>query len=385
MGINVNKSTNVVTKISSLNSSTTPILAGNTFTGIGEESYTYPTILVSAKSDTDGILYIEFSPDNSNWDGQLMYTVKAGIPEVQRLVISRKYFRVRFTNTSLSNQTYFRLQTLLGDFPPLISPLNQIVQPDAGSQIVKSFGEEFLISGNYILGYNRFNKFGKSQVLPNTASNLTIDIGSGSNVGSGAYTGFPVSTVDEFEVVSTVAGDIGQFTFTYLASPTSSVWQTATVTLNGTTPVSTGIFGWRSHTMSYNNGTPAGFNAGIITLRHKATPTTIFGRILAGNSQSNEAVYTVPFGYTAKIRNINIRIDVTTTGAVTGRFWVRQYLESPRLRRPFSASNSKDYDDEPYGGFDLGELTDFTLRIDSVTANNLVATGAFDVLLVPKT
>lgn len=108
------------------------------YTGTGVDVSAYPSITVAAKTDQNGILYIEFSPDNSNWDSSLSYVVTANINEVHRLSVTRQYFRVRFTNTSASNQSYFRLQSLLGSQPPLTSTLNSTIQSDADALITRS-------------------------------------------------------------------------------------------------------------------------------------------------------------------------------------------------------------------------------------------------------
>lgn len=365
-------------KISTLNSTTTIITAGNSFTGTAEEGYFYPSMIVTVKTDQQGTLFVDFSTNGTNWDSTLSFNVDANKPETQRVTISRRYFRIRFTNTSASNQTEFRLQTLLGDHTFLSTPMNAIVQRDAGSQLVKSFGEEFLISGGYFDGYSIITKFGR---------NLDIDTASVPEDmwnGGGIYAGFPVSTVEEFEIVLSSASDIGGVvTFQYLASPTSTSWQTATITTTGLNTF-TGISGWRMHTAQFSSGTATTFNIGTVTVRHRTTIANIFFIMPIGRSQTNTCVYTIPFGYTGKIVRFFADMDVSTTATATGSIWVREYLKSPRLRRPFSISNTKGYIEKPYGGLIFLAQSDITVRIDSASANNLIISAGFDLVLIPN-
>ncbi len=120
------------------NSSSAALNAGQTFTGTGADVSTYSSVVVACKTDQPGMLYIEFSPDNSNWDSSLGFNIAADINEVHRLSITRRYFRVRFTNTSGSNQTYFRLQSMHGHQSALTSALNSSVQDDADSMVTRS-------------------------------------------------------------------------------------------------------------------------------------------------------------------------------------------------------------------------------------------------------
>ena len=111
------------------NSTNTPLNDGQTFTGTGELN-TFPEVLVTVKTDQSGILYAEFSDDNSNWDSSLSYNVDADTNEIHRLVKGGRYFRARFTNNSGSNQTFIRLNTSYGSFNQLSSPLNGTIAQD---------------------------------------------------------------------------------------------------------------------------------------------------------------------------------------------------------------------------------------------------------------
>lgn len=120
------------------NSTSSILAAGATFTGAAVDVSVYQSVVVAVKTDQPGTLYIEFSPDNVNWDSSLSFSVAANVNEVHRFSVTRKFFRIRFTNTSASSQTFFRLQSILGSQPVLTSALNSTVQTDADSLITRS-------------------------------------------------------------------------------------------------------------------------------------------------------------------------------------------------------------------------------------------------------
>jgi hypothetical protein len=126
------------TLVSTNNSTTSILVAGATFTGTGEDVSGYASVVVAAKTDKDGTLYMEFSPDNTNWDSSLSFPVTASINEVHRLSVTRKYYRCRFTNTAATDQGYLRLQSTFGNQPALTSALNSTVQSDADSLVTRS-------------------------------------------------------------------------------------------------------------------------------------------------------------------------------------------------------------------------------------------------------
>lgn len=119
------------------NTTSAALDAGATYTGTAVNVSSYSSIVVAVKTDQAGTVYAEFSQDGTNWDSSLSSSVAAGVNEVHRYTITRPYFRARFTNTSGSNQTYFRLGTMVGFQPPLTSTLNSTVQTDGDALITR--------------------------------------------------------------------------------------------------------------------------------------------------------------------------------------------------------------------------------------------------------
>lgn len=96
------------------NSTTTPLGAGATYVGTGEEvlDYAETTLTVAVEpSSAEGTLYFEYSPDGTNWDTSIPTPVTAGFVVPIRLATVNQFFRVRYENGA-TPQTALRLQTL---------------------------------------------------------------------------------------------------------------------------------------------------------------------------------------------------------------------------------------------------------------------------------
>ena len=101
--------------ISAVNSTSTPLVADATFTGVAERCNGYGIIYVNTYSDqasaTDG-LKIEQSADGTNWDHCDEFSIGAGSGKNFSINPYAKWYRVRYTNGTV-DQTDFRLQTIL--------------------------------------------------------------------------------------------------------------------------------------------------------------------------------------------------------------------------------------------------------------------------------
>jgi hypothetical protein len=104
--------------VSSLNSTNTPLNAGQTWTGTWEDVIGYSTITLtiftSHASATEGLKF-QTSSDGTNWDDGDLFTMPAmtaGNAKVYSFGVTARYFRIIYINGA-SNQTAFRLQTIL--------------------------------------------------------------------------------------------------------------------------------------------------------------------------------------------------------------------------------------------------------------------------------
>lgn len=123
---------------STLNTTTTPLGAGATYTGTFEQNYA-PWVGVSCKTDVAGTLYFDFSNDGSNVDTfpPVGFSVSAGVHEFHTAVKLPRFFRVRFVNAG-GAQSYLRLYTYFGTFDQGIAPINFDIADDADARVVKS-------------------------------------------------------------------------------------------------------------------------------------------------------------------------------------------------------------------------------------------------------
>lgn len=122
---------------STLNSTDVALVGNATWTGSSEDVSGYGSVVVACKTDQAGTLYIEFSPDGTNWDSSISFAVVANVNEVHRLSVTRSHWRARYVNGSVA-QGFFRLQAMLSNAPPLTSALNSTVQSDADSLVTRS-------------------------------------------------------------------------------------------------------------------------------------------------------------------------------------------------------------------------------------------------------
>lgn len=101
--------------ISLLNSTTTPLAIGATYTGIGEDVNNFSemriSVIANVASATNG-LSIQQSTDNTNWDITDTYTIDAGVARTYVVPRQARYYRVVFTNGG-NIQASFRLQSIL--------------------------------------------------------------------------------------------------------------------------------------------------------------------------------------------------------------------------------------------------------------------------------
>jgi hypothetical protein len=359
---------------STVNSTSTLLNAGATFTGTSEDASGYTSVVVACKTDQVGILYVDFSIDGTNWDSTLTYAVAANVNEVHRITVTRRYFRVRFENTSASNQTYLRLQTLLGSYQSLTSNLNQSIQQDADTLVTRPIDFNLNLANGLVQGHNVTIKDG---------FNADVDTGSVPEdlwSSGGVYTGF-VATAAAGEIV--VAGaDTGTVYYSYMATDTDTDYTFGSIAVTGAGTYALGHNIWRSNFAYFDNGST--INVGLITLRHTATPANIFWTIDAGLGQSYCAAYSVPTGSKVFIDRITANLRGATTGSADGYFYYKPWTESPRLRFPFELQFGTLYFDDMDYLIAIPEKVDFIPRITYVSANNLSVKTSYRLVKVKQ-
>lgn len=110
--------------LSTGNSTTTPLGSNETFTGVWADVMQYPSVLVSAATDVEGTLFLEFSDtgigESTDFD---QFIVEPTITTVERVTIRKRYYRTRFEN-GIPAENRLSINTLFGDFP---SPVDDTI------------------------------------------------------------------------------------------------------------------------------------------------------------------------------------------------------------------------------------------------------------------
>lgn len=308
------------------NSSSSILTNSSTFTGDGVQlagdnwlDITWPwsrpthSVIVAVKTDQDGVLYMEQSPDGTNWDSSLSYNVKAGINSVHRLTVTRKYYRTRFTNSSGSDQTYFRLQTLVGDSVGLTSPANLSIATDGDALSTRpSSNNDEIVTGRRS-GAQHFTKFSYRTSL--TAANGEETIWTA----SGNFT--PMTTASTFTITYTGgggsndgAGSTGCLTLYIQYVDSSGLQQVGTHTLDGTSPDVTSFSGLGINRVACSSSGSAQTNNAAIVFTD-TTGATTQANMPAGGGVTQQAIYHTDSNSYAIIKEIYIQTNRTSGGA----------------------------------------------------------------------
>lgn len=367
-------------KISTLNSSTTPLNTGTSFTGTWEDVSKWNSVVISVATDVSGYYTIQFSPDGTNVDSTLTrYHKDNEIHVPHRFTITRRYCRVTYTNNSGSNQTYFRLQTTFGDKTPLNVPIDGIIAQDYDATVVRPTDFNIEVALGLRQGNGLWNKFGY---------NNDVDIGT-EIVASwgGAYT--VNTTASTLTIVSSSTADDSGSTGTnsIIIYGVDENWdpQIEVVTMDGQTNVVTttqwiGI----NRVAQYLCGTGQ-INAGDITI----TATT-GGRTMAvmpaGGGVTQQCIFFVPQNhqFIAEWLWANAVRPASQNPLVTIKFWVYSAVNNGKqevYRKSLDTSVQTEIDENPNLPFPIGEKS--ICWIEATTnQNDTIVEGRFSGTLV---
>lgn len=123
---------------SSVNTTTTPLGSGETYTGTFEQNG-LPDVMVSCQTDNSGTLYFDFSVDGTNVTTFPVsgFSVSSGVHEFHTAVKGPRFFRVRFVNDT-GAQSYLRLYTYYGVTRQGNAPIGFTIASDADALVTKS-------------------------------------------------------------------------------------------------------------------------------------------------------------------------------------------------------------------------------------------------------
>ena len=216
--------------LSTVNTTTTTLNASDTFVGEWQRN-TLPDVMVSCKTDANGVLFFEFSDDAVNVNAFPVdgYDISRNIHAFHTAVKGSRYFRARFINTDTINQTYFRLYTYFGQFRQSILPRGASISTDADATVVRPTDYFVDVSQGLVQNAISDNKFGYGQV-----TTVLKPITS-----SGAF--MTPSSAQTLEILSSDADDSlnGAGAWKVVIIGLNSLWQNVqdTVSLNGTSAV----------------------------------------------------------------------------------------------------------------------------------------------------
>ena len=306
------------------NSTTTLLLANETFTGVGVDISYFAAIAILISSDvasTDDGLSVQFSPDNATWFVGEKYTVLAGSTKFFTPPAQAQYMRVVYTNNSL-DQAEFTIHTMLKanaikwsshniedpikgeDDAELVKAVitgrredeifGNVVLDNENNLRVNSLPYTYAISKDIIVGHDPMLKFGTRSL---TASNTD------SLVWEGSSPVYPYLTIaEQLKISSTSAQDGvgGTGALTLIIQGLDSNWNeiSETITMTGLTVVTT-VNSYLRVFRAYSgiSGTSL-TNVGVITINDNADVVEML-KINIGDGQTLMTMWTVPIGKVA--------------------------------------------------------------------------------------
>ena len=216
---------------------------------------------------------------------------------------------------------------------------------------------ELQVSRGQIAMHERFCPFGFNDTIGSSAETIW-------SVG-GTYT-FP-STATAVTVVSASANDdgspagTGAQTVTIEGLDSSYAEVSETVTMNGTSAVTTTQTFLRINRAYVATAGSTGSNVGAITIAN-TTPTTL-ASIAATAGIAEQCVYTVPAGYTAYITRYMLSSYNSTSGAGSaGQIWVKPYGGANQLATTVRIPGTGAFSCEADYPFPVTEKSDVDFR-----------------------
>jgi len=303
---------------------TAPLDNGSTWTSDWVDVSAYETLIVAAKTDQNGIFYVDFSPDGTNVDSTLSRYYNTGnIEAPHRWTVTRQYARIRFTNDSGSNQTYLRLQTLLGNHPDLNAPVDSTLARDFDSTVTRPTNFYHEVARGLRQGSTIFNKFGYNNDV-DTGTEVIASFG-------GSYT--PPTTATTLTIVSSSTADDGDPAGTGANSiqitgvDANRAMQTEVVTLNGISNVVTTTTWLGINRAAVALAGSGQANAGTITIT-ATTGGANLAQIPVGEGTTQQAIYHNEIDHVVCAEELSFSA-IKTSGGGNPEIFLRGWAFSP--------------------------------------------------------
>ena len=230
-------------------------------------------------------------------------------------------------------------------------------------------------------------------IYPRFGNNSQVDGPEDIWNGGGDYTGFPTTAAEEFQVFSSSAADaaagtgartvrVFYYDDNYVLFDDNRVTKSFEVTLNGTTPVNTGVTGMRI-LLAYVTSSGSGqTNAGTITIRWRTTTTVVFAQIPVGTGQTMLGSFTIPAGWRGWLIDYNVSMLDNNANTCKMAIKTRAFgTNTFRIVRPFTAGTATPFSRTLRGGYPLNEKQDLVIRALSVANTGADITTSYEILL----
>ena len=358
------------------NSSVVALNNGQVFTGDWQDVGQNGSVIVAVKTDQDGTFSVQFSPDGINVDSTLTRYYRINeIEAPHRFTITRRYARVVFTNDSGANQTYFRLQTMIGDYPDLNAPADSTMAQDFDSTSVRPSEFKYEVAEGLRQGYETWNKWGYNADVDGATVETVWSVG-------GLFT--PIVSAETLNVVSTSTDDDGSPAGTGAQSviiygvDANLDPQTEVVTMNGTTAVTTTSSWLGVNRVALYLAGATGTNVGNINVTATIEATTQ-AQIPAGEGSTQQAFSFVPTKHTALMDWLWINAVKDGGGGtptVTVKCWVTSLVSGAKyevFRALLDTARGDHQEFRPTQPFVIGEKSLIEFQASSTTNDTAVS------------
>ncbi len=370
--------------VSDVNTSTSALGSGATFTGEWERSPS-DGVTVSCKTDNSGTLYFDFSNDGTNADTfpSNGFDVASGIHEYHTARVNSRFFRVRLVNDS-GAQSYLRLYTYYGSHTAPNAPLNQTLGADADSTVIRFQDPAVDLALGRLGGVTEVDVFGDVESLD--AADAAADIW---HYGSDGLGGTPVHPFPTTSAVARMASSSGSDTVdmvvTYIDS--AGAEQTATYTLTGQTPV---VLPSMTHVNEAYNDSATQL-AGDVTISHDTDwtnglpddKTETLAYVASAHGKTSHTHYVVGTGNKAIIKRVYSAMarGSGAAGSAVVDLRHRPSGKSWLVERHLHISHANNYEHNVILVLNAGDAV--CLRVDDVSDTDTNVQGEIDMDLVP--
>ena len=368
-------------------STTDTLLAGGTFSSAWIDTDGWKNAELFINSDVTSVsngVVINYSSDTNVGSPVIAasssYTFAQGD-------IDNGFFVLRFP-TMLDG---FRIDYLNGDTAQSRFILDMNLRVESSQDVIKQSGDHHQNSKSFLFKVGVGQEVGHSS---GTKFGFNSDIDTSSDPedvweGGGNYTGLPVTTSETINVFSSSSNDssggTGARTVTLYGLNQNWVEISETVTMNGTTAVTT-VNQWRRmNRMKVKTGGSTGGNVGTITARHTTTTANVFATLPASRNQTAIAAMTVPLGKKLFILNYSVNMGRANGSAGSANVTLRVRPEGSvfQASRYNIVTDSLRWTENPETALGpFSEKTDIKFRVDSVSDNGSQVAATFEYMLI---